>query len=58
MSVGVMKEKEYEPLTNSLDPPWVTSPWARQTLNALWKGSSVLEVHPRPPATTVTGRGP
>jgi hypothetical protein len=40
--------KEYEPLTNSLDPPWVTSPWARQTLNAVWKGSSVLEVHPRP----------
>jgi hypothetical protein len=39
-------------------PPWVTSPWARQKLDAVCKGHGVLEVHPRPPVNTVTGRGP
>ena len=41
--------KRYGQLTNSPNPPWVTSPWARQKLGAVCKWSSVLEVHPRPP---------
>ena len=41
--------KRYGQLTNSPNPPWVTSPWSRQKFGVVCKRSGVLEVHPRPP---------
>ncbi len=49
--------KEYELITNSPGPPWLTSPWARQKLGTVCKWPGVLTVHPRPPGNWVSGRG-